>query len=141
MWCHRLVESENSLIKQPQVLVVAETDLTLGFVVFQSRSVSPLPTTSTRLWRKIPTVSTFSPSTPTPRICLKLSEMASCSGKAVFFRRCLSRSGSALRCFPHAHCFSKLINLSVPDTIDERTINKKKLTPFTKQVSWFPFTS
>uniref|UniRef100_A0AAX7VPV3 Plastin-3 n=1 Tax=Astatotilapia calliptera TaxID=8154 RepID=A0AAX7VPV3_ASTCA len=36
--------------------------------------------------------------------------------------RCLSRSGSA-----------KLINLSVPDTIDERTINKKKLTPFTKQ--------
>ncbi|XP_030595377.1 plastin-3-like isoform X1 [Archocentrus centrarchus] len=27
----------------------------------------------------------------------------------------------------------KLINLSVPDTIDERTINKKKLTPFTKQ--------
>uniref|UniRef100_A0A8C6NGY7 Plastin-3 n=1 Tax=Nothobranchius furzeri TaxID=105023 RepID=A0A8C6NGY7_NOTFU len=27
----------------------------------------------------------------------------------------------------------KLINLSVPDTIDERTINKKKLTPFTTQ--------
>ncbi|XP_029956924.1 plastin-3 [Salarias fasciatus] len=27
----------------------------------------------------------------------------------------------------------KMINLSVPDTIDERTINKKKLTPFTKQ--------
>uniref|UniRef100_A0AAQ5YT53 Plastin-3 n=1 Tax=Amphiprion ocellaris TaxID=80972 RepID=A0AAQ5YT53_AMPOC len=27
----------------------------------------------------------------------------------------------------------KLINLSVPDTIDERTINKKKLTPFTIQ--------
>ncbi|XP_034545303.1 plastin-3-like [Notolabrus celidotus] len=27
----------------------------------------------------------------------------------------------------------KLINLSVPDTIDERTINKKKLTPFTMQ--------
>ena len=25
----------------------------------------------------------------------------------------------------------KMINLSVPDTIDERTINKKKLTPFT----------
>jgi hypothetical protein len=30
--------------------------------------------------------------------------------------------------------FSKMINLSVPDTIDERTINKKKLTPFTIQV-------
>lgn len=29
---------------------------------------------------------------------------------------------------------SKMINLSVPDTIDERTINKKKLTPFTIQV-------
>ncbi|XP_071255936.1 plastin-3-like [Salvelinus alpinus] len=27
----------------------------------------------------------------------------------------------------------KMINLSVPDTIDERTINKKKLTPFTVQ--------
>lgn len=27
-----------------------------------------------------------------------------------------------------------MINLSVPDTIDERTINKKKLTPFTIQV-------
>lgn len=37
---------------------------------------------------------------------------------------------------------SKLINLSVPDTIDERTINKKKLTAFTTQVSfnqWFAF--
>lgn len=32
-------------------------------------------------------------------------------------------------------CFgSKMINLSVPDTIDERTINKKKLTAFTIQV-------
>lgn len=30
---------------------------------------------------------------------------------------------------------SKMINQSVPDTIDERTINKKKLTPFTVQVS------
>ncbi|KAK1902918.1 Plastin-2 [Dissostichus eleginoides] len=30
---------------------------------------------------------------------------------------------------------SKMINLSVPDTIDERTINKKKLTPFTIQDS------
>ncbi|XP_034741116.1 plastin-2 [Etheostoma cragini] len=29
--------------------------------------------------------------------------------------------------------FCKMINLSVPDTIDERTINKKKLTPFTVQ--------
>ncbi|XP_056395046.1 plastin-3 [Hyla sarda] len=28
---------------------------------------------------------------------------------------------------------SKMINLSVPDTIDERAINKKKLTPFTIQ--------
>nr|XP_021142567.1 plastin-2 [Columba livia] len=28
----------------------------------------------------------------------------------------------------------KMINFSVPDTIDERTINKKKLTPFTIQV-------
>uniref|UniRef100_A0A3B5AUI6 Plastin-3 n=1 Tax=Stegastes partitus TaxID=144197 RepID=A0A3B5AUI6_9TELE len=33
--------------------------------------------------------------------------------------------------FPHICCCSKLINLSVPDTIDERTINIKKLTPFT----------
>src|SRR4029434_2808902 len=30
---------------------------------------------------------------------------------------------------------SKMINLSVADTIDERTINKKKLTPFTIQVT------
>ena len=30
---------------------------------------------------------------------------------------------------------SKMINLSVPDTIDERTINKKKLSAFTVQVS------
>lgn len=29
---------------------------------------------------------------------------------------------------------SKLINLSVPDTIDERTINTKKITAFTTQV-------
>ncbi|KAM3867382.1 plastin-3-like [Diretmus argenteus] len=29
--------------------------------------------------------------------------------------------------------FCKIINLSVPDTIDERTINKKKLTAFTTQ--------
>lgn len=29
---------------------------------------------------------------------------------------------------------SKMINLSVPDTIDERAINKKKLTPFIIQV-------
>lgn len=27
-----------------------------------------------------------------------------------------------------------MINLSVSDTIDERTINKKRLTPFTIQV-------
>lgn len=27
-----------------------------------------------------------------------------------------------------------MINLSVPDTIDERAINKKKLTPFIIQV-------
>lgn len=31
-----------------------------------------------------------------------------------------------------------MINLSVADTIDERTINKKKLTPFTIQVSRAP---
>uniref|UniRef100_A0A4W3HNK4 Plastin-3 n=1 Tax=Callorhinchus milii TaxID=7868 RepID=A0A4W3HNK4_CALMI len=31
----------------------------------------------------------------------------------------------------------KMINLSVPDTIDERTMNKKKLTPFTIQVMNF----
>lgn len=39
-------------------------------------------------------------------------------------------------CFIYFKCFtfSKMINLSVPDTIDERTINKKKLTPFTIQV-------
>lgn len=54
-----------------------------------------------------------------------------------------------LQCCQHWHCFidltnlcvlcfalprSKMINLSVPDTIDERTINKKKLTEFTTQV-------
>uniref|UniRef100_A0A8D0QQS0 Lymphocyte cytosolic protein 1 n=1 Tax=Sus scrofa TaxID=9823 RepID=A0A8D0QQS0_PIG len=32
-----------------------------------------------------------------------------------------------------ARVIIKMINLSVPDTIDERTINKKKLTPFTIQ--------
>lgn len=37
--------------------------------------------------------------------------------------------------FVFLHLHSKMINLSVPDTIDERTINKKKLTPFTIQVS------
>lgn len=35
-------------------------------------------------------------------------------------------------------CFSKMINLSVPDTIDERAINKKKLTPFIIQVCHVP---
>lgn len=30
---------------------------------------------------------------------------------------------------------SKMINFSQPDTIDERAINKKKLTPFTISVS------
>lgn len=34
--------------------------------------------------------------------------------------------------------FSKMINLSEPDTIDERAINKKKLTPFTISVSICP---
>lgn len=29
--------------------------------------------------------------------------------------------------------FSKLINLAVPDTIDERAINKKQLNPYTKR--------
>lgn len=33
---------------------------------------------------------------------------------------------------------SKMINLSVPDTIDERAINKKKLTPFIIQVLHIP---
>lgn len=37
--------------------------------------------------------------------------------------------------FVFLHLHSKMINLSVPDTIDERTINKKKLTAFTIQVS------
>lgn len=36
--------------------------------------------------------------------------------------------------FIHLFFCSKMINLSVADTIDERTINKKKLTPFTIQV-------
>ena len=31
-----------------------------------------------------------------------------------------------------------MINLSEPDTIDERAINKKKLTPFTISVSICP---
>ncbi|KFR17194.1 Plastin-2 [Opisthocomus hoazin] len=31
----------------------------------------------------------------------------------------------------------KMINFSVPDTIDERTINKKKLTPFTIQLEFW----
>lgn len=34
-----------------------------------------------------------------------------------------------------------MINLSVPDTIDERTINKKKLTAFTIQVGYNHFLS
>lgn len=37
-------------------------------------------------------------------------------------------------CFCSWLLHSKMINLSVPDTIDERTINKKKLTEFTTQV-------
>uniref|UniRef100_A0A4W5LR04 Plastin-3 n=1 Tax=Hucho hucho TaxID=62062 RepID=A0A4W5LR04_9TELE len=43
---------------------------------------------------------------------------------------------TALENDPHYHTFYiivKMINLSVPDTIDERTINKTKLTPFTIQ--------
>lgn len=32
-------------------------------------------------------------------------------------------------------CFSKMINLSQPDTIDERVINTKKLTTFKMTVS------
>lgn len=34
-----------------------------------------------------------------------------------------------------AACFSKMINLSQPDTIDERVINTKKLTTFKMTVS------
>lgn len=41
-----------------------------------------------------------------------------------------------MSCFGFVRFHSKMINLSVPDTIDERTINKKKLTPFTIQVRW-----
>lgn len=41
--------------------------------------------------------------------------------------------------FGFPRLYSKMINLSVPDTIDERTINKKKLTPFTTQVSQSSF--
>lgn len=37
--------------------------------------------------------------------------------------------------FGFVRLHSKMVNLSVPDTIDERTMNKKKLTPFTIQVS------
>jgi len=34
---------------------------------------------------------------------------------------------------------SKMINLSQPDTIDERVINTKKITPFTMTVSALTF--
>lgn len=39
-----------------------------------------------------------------------------------------------ISCYFFSFISSKMINFSVPDTIDERTINKKKLTPFTIQV-------
>ncbi|XP_031713235.1 plastin-3 isoform X1 [Anarrhichthys ocellatus] len=40
---------------------------------------------------------------------------------------------SLFTCVADGIVLCKMINLSVPDTIDERTINKKKLTPFTIQ--------
>ncbi|KAJ4929775.1 hypothetical protein JOQ06_018796 [Pogonophryne albipinna] len=40
---------------------------------------------------------------------------------------------SLFTCVGDGIVLCKMINLSVPDTIDERTINKKKLTPFTIQ--------
>lgn len=40
---------------------------------------------------------------------------------------------SLFTCVADGIVLCKMVNLSVPDTIDERTINKKKLTPFTIQ--------
>uniref|UniRef100_A0A8D3B6I9 Plastin-3 n=1 Tax=Scophthalmus maximus TaxID=52904 RepID=A0A8D3B6I9_SCOMX len=40
---------------------------------------------------------------------------------------------SLFKCVGDGVVLCKMINLSVPDTIDERTINKKKLSPFTIQ--------
>lgn len=48
--------------------------------LFQSRSASPSPTTSTQLWRKTLTVNIFCPLTLPPDICLKLWETASYFG-------------------------------------------------------------
>ncbi|XP_012580474.1 PREDICTED: plastin-1 isoform X1 [Condylura cristata] len=39
--------------------------------------------------------------------------------------------GSLFKCLADGIILCKMINLSEPDTIDERAINKKKLTPFT----------
>lgn len=47
----------------------------------------------------------------------------------------MSKVSTRNKCCFFIRLYSKMINLSVPDTIDERTINKKKLTPFTTQVS------
>lgn len=42
-------------------------------------------------------------------------------------------TNALFKCVGDGIVLCKMINLSVPDTIDERTINKKKLTPFTVQ--------
>lgn len=133
--------------------------------IFQNRSVLPLPTISTLLWRRIPTVNTSCPSTPTQKLCSKRWQMASYSGEphahTLLYQTCKTKqfvinslclsiasffifalfwnsptaSLSFVFWFSHFSHDSKLINLSVPDTIDERTINTKKLTAFTTQVS------
>ncbi|OBS68136.1 hypothetical protein A6R68_03325 [Neotoma lepida] len=43
--------------------------------------------------------------------------------------------GSLFKSLADGILLCKMINLSEPDTIDERAINKKKLTPFTVSVS------
>lgn len=65
--------------------IITEKDLKCDFMVFQSRNASLSPTTSTQLWRMSQTVSMFYPLTPTLRTCLRPSEMAFCSGKAVIW--------------------------------------------------------
>lgn len=122
---------------------------TLLVHVFQSRSTLPSPTTSTQPWRRIQTVNMFCPSTPAPELCSKPWQMVSCCGtppsffslQIIAFRVLefsLISSDNKPCFYPHLCCCSKLINLSVPDTIDERTINKKKLTAFTTQVGFKP---
>ena len=56
----------------------------------------------------------------------------------VYLQKSTEHISECLKLIYSHFLFSKMINLSEPDTIDERAINKKKLTPFTISVSIFP---